>query len=280
MKGLGTRAGKRFGRIVVAIAAMAATGAALAGCEEILEDILGETSGGGAPPPGSVAEGFTYYGPGDLAPGSGSGVTDRTVYSPDIRFPVGTHPAYLNSQVWGVGGANGPGGDGWCDARNYQMPWRDNFCETRSGADRDTLNCPSRAVHQGQDIRAGDSALCNAMRGKSASDRTDIPVVAVEDGYISYVGSYTVNVRAADRIYRYMHMNMARLQVEEGDTVSKGQTIGYLSNDFGGTATTMHLHMEFKQNIDGVGWTWVSPYMSLVRAYERREGGVGVEVAD
>ncbi len=77
-----------------------------------------------------------------------------------------------------------------------------------------------------------------------------------------------------------MHMNMDRLQVTEGQTVSAGQTVGYLSNDFGGTPTTMHLHMEFKQNIDGVGWTWVSPYMSLVRAYERRLGGVGVEVAD
>lgn len=232
------------------------------------------------PAPGGVAAGFTYYGPGDLTPGSGTGVADRTVYSPGMTFPIKTHPTYLNSQVWGVGGSNGPGGSGFCDAQNYSMPWRDNFCESRSGTDRETLNCPSRAVHQGQDIRAGDSALCNAMRMESPADRTEIPVVAVETGYISYIGTYTVNVRAADHIYRYMHMNMSRLQVAEGDSVTAGQTIGYLSNDFGGTSTTLHLHMEFKQNIDGVGWTWVSPYMSLVRAYETREGGVGVEVSD
>lgn len=235
-----------------------------------------ETTDGG----GGVAEGFTYYGPGDLAPGSGAGVADRTVYAPGIRFPIATHTAYLNSQVYGVGGAMGPAGAGWCDAANYQMPWRDNFCEARSGTDRETLNCPASAVHQGQDIRAGDSALCNSMRALPPSERTQIPVVAMEDGYISYVGTYTVNLRSADHIYRYMHLNMARLQVEQGEAVTAGQTIGYLSNDFGGTPTTMHLHLEFQQNIDGVGWTWVSPYMSLVRAYERRLGGVGIEVAD
>ncbi|MGD2133816.1 MAG: M23 family metallopeptidase [Maricaulaceae bacterium] len=257
-----------FGTIVSAIA-----GLGLAACE--IDD-----GGSSAPPPGQVAQGFTYYGPGDLQSGSGTGVEDRTVYAPGIRFPIASHPTYLNSQVWGFGGGQGEAGAGWCDARNYQMPWRDNFCETRSGADRETLNCPSRAVHQGQDIRAGSSDLCNSMRVKNASDRTDIPVVATEDGYISYIGTYTVNLRAGERIYRYMHMNMSALQVSEGDPISAGETIGYLSNDFGGTATTLHLHMELKQNIDGVGWTWVSPYMSLVRAYERRENGVGVEVTD
>lgn len=250
----------------------AACGAlALAACE------TDGGSGGGTLPVSSV---FTYYGPGDLTAGSGSGVADRTVYAPNIVFPIKEDATYLNSQVWGVSGAHGPAGAGWCDARNYSMPWRDNFCESRSGANRETLNCPSKAVHQGQDIRAGSSDICNAERVKPRADRHDVPVVAVEDGYISYIGTYTVNLRAGDRIYRYMHMNMAALQVSEGQTVSAGQTIGYLSNDFGGTATTLHLHMEFKQNIDGVGWTWVSPYMSLVRAYERREGASGVEVAD
>lgn len=255
-------------------AAIAAVGALACACD--LEDMGGVSP----PPPGGVAEGFTYYGPGDLAPGSGTGVADRTVYSPDMTFPVESHPTYLNSQVYGVGGANGPGGSGWCDAANYQMPWRDNFCESRPGANRNSLNCPSRAIHQGQDIRAGDSALCNAMRAKSPEARTDIPVVAVADGYISYVGSYSIQLRAADKIYHYLHLNMARLEVAQGDAVSRGQRVGYLSNDFNGTPTTMHLHMEFQQNIDGAGFTWVSPYMSLVRAYERREGGFGIEVSD
>jgi hypothetical protein len=56
--------------------------------------------------------------------------------------------------------------------------------------------------------------------------------------------------------------------------VTKGQTLGFMSNDFGvdsagkPVATTLHLHFEVKQNIDGIGWTWVSPYMSLVTAYK------------
>jgi len=257
-------------RTLVSIAAGAMSMAALSGCET--------TDNGPAPLP--VSSVFTYYGPGDLQPGSGTGVTDRTVYAANIIFPLKEDETFLNSQVWGISGSRGPAGAGWCDARNYVMPWRDNFCETRSGANRVTLNCPSNAVHQGQDIRAGSSDICNAERVKSASSRSEIPVVAVEDGFISYIGTYTVNVRAGDRIYRYMHMNMHALQVSEGDAVGAGETIGYLSNDFGGTATTLHLHMEFKQNIDGVGWTWVSPYMSLVRAYERREGITGVEIAD
>lgn len=260
-------------------AAIAAAGALACACEEL------PVSGTSPPPPpptipGGVAPGFTYYGPGDLQPGSGTGAADRTVYAPDLFFPIESHETYLNSQVYGTGGQFGPGGSGWCDAANYQMPWRDNFCERRGGANRNSLNCPSREIHQGQDIRAGDSALCNAMRTTSPADRTQIPVAAVDDGYISYVGSYSIQLRAADKIYHYLHLNMARLEVEQGQSVTKGQRVGYLSNDFNGNATTLHLHFELQQNIDGVGFTWVSPYMSLVRAYERREGGFGIEVSD
>ena len=75
-----------------------------------------------------------------------------------------------------------------------------------------------------------------------------------------------------------MHMNMRALQVSQGDTVTKGQTLGYVSNDFGGTATTFHLHFELLQNTADSGWVHVPPYTSLVAAYERRESGVGEEV--
>ncbi|MCG8442731.1 MAG: M23 family metallopeptidase [Caulobacterales bacterium] len=227
---------------------------------------------GGAPP--APPPTFTYRQPGDLEPGSGEGVFDRTVYAPDIVFPV-NETTYVNSQVWRPGGSE-VGGD-QCDIVNFSYPWRDNFCETRS-AERSTLNCPRDRVHQGQDLRGGDPALCIAMRNTDPVERTQIPVVAVEDGDISYIGTYTVNLRAGSRIYRYMHLNMERLAVEQGDRVAAGDLIGYLSNDFGGAPTTFHLHLEFKQNIDGVGWTWVNPYMSLVRAYERKLGGPGAAV--
>jgi murein DD-endopeptidase MepM/ murein hydrolase activator NlpD len=220
---------------------------------------------------------FSYYGVGNLAPGSGKGSTDPTVWAPGITFPIKDKPAYLNSQVWGVGGQSGPNGT-FCDARNYQMPWRDSFCETRAGADRESLNCPNKEIHQGDDIRAGDATLCTAENKTARADRTEIAIVAAEEGDISYVGTYTVDLRVLDHIYRYLHLNMAKLQVKEGDHVKAGQMIGYLSNDFGGTATTLHLHLELKQNVKDVGWTWVSPYMSLVRAYETKYGKKGTLV--
>ncbi|MEL6258742.1 MAG: M23 family metallopeptidase, partial [Pseudomonadota bacterium] len=99
--------------------------------------------------------------------------------------------------------------------------------------------------------------------------------VAAEDGVISNIGRYTVNVRAGSRIYRYLHMNMRALQVALGDEVTAGQHIGYLSKDFGGTPTTFHLHFEIKQNTPEHGWVFVPPYTSLVASYERREQGPG-----
>ncbi|MEP6273876.1 M23 family metallopeptidase, partial [Hyphomonas sp.] len=165
------------------------------------------------------------------------------------------------------------GGD-QCDARNYDYPWRDNFCEVRS-ANRTSPYCPQPKVHQGQDIRVGTPQECNTLRRTAASDRTFHKVVAVSDGVISHVGTYSVNLRAGGRIFKYMHMNMDKLQVKAGDTVQAGQHIGYVSNDFGGTPTTFHLHFEITQNDGGAGWVHVPPYLSLAKAYERREGGPG-----
>lgn len=228
---------------------------------------------------GSASSGdFSYRAPGDLEPGSGLGVTDRTVYAPDIVFPISGAPAYLNSQVYRPGGSSA-GGD-QCSGVNYRYPWRDTFCERRPGADRDTLNCPGRAVHQGVDIRAGGVSTCRQMReivSDSPAENRLIPVRAVRDGQISYIGTYTVALRSGGQIYRYMHLNMQALPVSLGDSVRAGDVIGYLSNDFGGDPTTFHLHLEFIFNVAD-GATWVSPYMSLVRAYERLNGAVGGEV--
>jgi murein DD-endopeptidase MepM/ murein hydrolase activator NlpD len=191
--------------------------------------------------------------PGALAPRSGTGVSNATVYAPGIRFPIEIAPAYLNSQVYGVGGQFGLRG-GWSDARNYRYPWRDNFCEKRGYA---TPTCPSGHGHQGQDIRPSTHA-----------DKT-YWAVAVENGRISRIGSYSVVlIGASGTEYRYLHLEMRALAVRPGQRVTKGQHLGLVSNDFGKTSTTVHLHFEMLQNIAGRGLRHVPPYTSLVAAYQ------------
>lgn len=218
---------------------------------------------------------FSYLSAGQLIPGSGTGTTDETVYAPDILFPVEEAPAYLQSMVWKLGGGI-LGGD-QCDPSNYQYPWQDNFCEKRT-SDFSTPTCPTARVHLGQDIRVGSPEDCNELRSTDSEERKLHRVIAVEDGVISSIGRYTVTLRSGPRIYRYMHLNMAALEVEAGDLVSAGDSIGFVSNDFGGTPTTFHLHFEIRQNLPGTAWAFVPPYRSLVAAYERREAGPGEEV--
>jgi hypothetical protein len=225
-----------------------------------------------APEPEPV---FSYFAPGMLLPGTGQGDIDQIIHAPDMVFPIASAPAYLQSQVFTFGG--GVGGGDQCDARNYAYPWRDNFCETRS-ANRGSPFCPAQKIHQGQDIRVGTPAQCNTMRSTARADRALQEVVAVEDGIISNVGSYSISLRAGGRIYKYLHLNMAKLKVATGDAVTAGQSLGYVSNDFGGSATTFHLHFEIVQNTAENGWVHLPPYLSRVKAYERRENGPGEEV--
>ena len=221
---------------------------------------------------------FEYYAPGNLIPGTGFGRGDDTVYAPDMLFPIKTAPTFPQSMVYRAGGA--VGGD-QCDATNYNTPWRDNFCEKRS-SNRNTPLCPTNKVHQGQDIRVGTASDCNALRGQSPRDRGLHEVIAVEDGIIQHIGTYSVKLKGTEtgNIYSYLHLNMRRLRVSAMDTVEAGDTIGFVSNDFGGTPTTFHLHFEMKAPIEGEGIVHVPPYMSLVAAYERREEGVGLLVED
>ncbi|MDJ0921810.1 MAG: peptidoglycan DD-metalloendopeptidase family protein [Henriciella sp.] len=227
------------------------------------------------PEPQPLPVKFEYYPPGDLIPGSGIGSPDQTVYVPDMLFPIKDAPAYPQSQVWRFGGFMG-GQGGQCDERNFTAPWRDNFCETRSRT-RNTPLCPAEKVHQGQDIRVGTRADCLEM----VAMRPDKPelhsVVAVEAGTITKIGNYWVTLRGNEtgNLYNYIHLNMGALKVAEDELVTKGQELGYASNDFGGTATTFHLHFEIKSPLEGEGFTHVPPYMSLVAAYERRENGRG-----
>ncbi|MEO1189004.1 MAG: M23 family metallopeptidase, partial [Pseudomonadota bacterium] len=231
-----------------------------------------------APEPEPLPVKFDYYAPGDLMPGSGFGREDFTIYAPDMVFPIKSAPTFLNSQVYRPGG--GVGGD-QCDPSNYSMPWRDNFCETRT-SNRTTPLCSLNKVHQGQDLRTGTATECLQMRAQTPRERGLHEAVATEDGIIQYIGSYSLQLKGTETgfIYSYVHLNMRRLQVEQMDMVKAGDVIGVVSNDFGGTPTTYHLHFEIKAPVEGEGIVHVPPYMSLVSAYERREGGVGRVVED
>jgi murein DD-endopeptidase MepM/ murein hydrolase activator NlpD len=91
--------------------------------------------------------------------------------------------------------------------------------------------------------------------------------VAAEDGVISDIGTYTVTLQAKGTRYRYLHMQMSKLAVKVGQAVNRGDHLGLVSNDFGDTSTTVHLHFEMLQNLSGKGWVHVPPYQSLVVAY-------------
>ena len=203
-----------------------------------------------AGPSVASAEPFSYLPPGDLIEGSGQGAVDDTVFAPGMRFPIEVAPAYANSQVYNHGGSQGPGG-GQCDDFNYSYPWRDNFCEKRSW---DMPLCPAGTGHQGQDIRP---ATCEKDKHWA---------VATVAGTITHIGSYSVYLTADDGT-RYDFLHMSAVQVNVGDEVTRGQHLGKVSNSFGGTPTTIHLHFNLRQNVEGVGFVYVPPYTSLLQAY-------------
>ena len=178
-----------------------------------------------------------------------------------MRFPMDSGPAFADSQVYGHGGDHGPGG-GQCDAVNYAYPWSDNFCEARPYS---TPLCPAGTGHQGQDIRP---TTCQAAVHVA---------VAAEPGVISQIGSYTVYLSSdTGRTYLYLHMQMNQLKVSVGDRVTRGQPLGLVSNNFGSTNTTIHLHFEIKEPVTLHGATVITrvpPYSSLVDAYQRLLAG-------
>lgn len=227
--------------------------------------------------PAPIQPAFFYHAPGSIEPASGAGSTEPMVFVREMAFPIQSAPSFPQSQVYRYGG--GVKGGDQCDPRNFSAPWRDNYCEKRSGTNA-TPWCAASGVHLGQDIRVGTPEGCKAERSAKAADRERYAVVATEDGVISNVGSYSVSLRAGGRIYRYLHLNMAKLRVKTGDTVRKGDVIGFVSNDFGGTPTTLHLHFEIKMNTSEHGWAYVPPYSSLLAAYQRREGNMGALVTD
>ena len=209
------------------------------------------------PSSASAAPDPFYLPPGDLLPGSGEGVAEYTVFAPGMRYPLEAGPSFPNSQVYGNGGLNGPGGS-QCDAVNYDYPWRDNYCETRTW---DMPLCPSGQGHQGQDVRP---ATCENRKHW---------IVASAAGQVTSIGSYSVYVTTpAGQRFDYLHGALDTLVVSEGQELQVGDPIIKVSNNMGQTATSIHLHFNIKQSVANVGYVYVSPYMSLVAAYSELMG--------
>lgn len=210
---------------------------------------------------------FSYRTPGKLQPtSSGQGMTNRQIFAPGIQFPVrlkADQDAFLNSQVWGHGGGEGPSGSRQSDKENFSMPWADNYCEKRSW---DMPLCPAGNGHQGQDIRGPSDA------------NKKWEVVAVEDGQIIHVSNHTIIILkgAGGTVYRYQHIHPESILVAPGDVVKKGETLAKISNWLGGKPnTTVHLHFEIKQNVkigDKVLNVFVPPFTSLIEAYRTSKG--------
>jgi hypothetical protein len=113
-------------------------------------------------------------------------------------------------------------------------------------------------------------------------------VVAVRDGAVLRARGkealYIVVNAPNERIrFRYLHMQPQAFDAEglvSGRLVREGEVIGKVGNYFKGErATTYHLHFDIQVPTEH-GWVFVSPYMTLVAAYERLIRGRGQEIRD
>lgn len=223
---------------------------------------------------------FIYRPSGDIIPNTGyrnkAGHPDVIAYA-QIRFPLEKAPAFVRSQSYGKRDkTDGPTG----------YPWRDNFCESRSF---EVWQCSGGYGHQGEDIRAADCPPPG--EGRAPCDPKQRGVVAVRDAIVirsskDQAATLQVNSRTEHIRFRYMHMNPQVMNADgvlSGRIVTEGEKIGVVSNYLDHPAgTSMHLHFDV-QVFTRDGWIWVSPYVTLVSAYERliraRGREVGPEVA-
>ncbi len=254
-----------------------------------------EIAGGTAQPPinvepplivrtQTISPTFSYYGPGRIYPGSGfrgtAGRVDYTAYAP-IRFPLAEAPAYANSQLYRERDRSRSKSPAREPPPEYSYPWHDNFCERRGYT---VGQCPAGIGHQGQDIRP---APCPAPLGNDRCEPAH-NVVAVRDGAIlrspKQEAVYIVINNAHEHMrFRYLHMEPRKLDednVLSGRDVREGEMIGQVSNySQKENGTSYHLHFDV-QVPTRVGWVFVSPYMTLVVAYEQLTGGRGTELSD
>ncbi len=216
---------------------------------------------------------FSYRPVGDILANSGrhglGGRIDLTAYS-QIRFPVEKTPAFVRSQSFGKRSKLDPAG----------YPWRDNFCEARSFQ---VGQCAGGFGHQGEDIRPG---ACTAAGPDDHCDPKQQAVLAVRDGVVirslkQQAAMLQINTATEHIRFRYMHMSPTAMDADgllNGRRVAEGEKIGVVSNYLDHpNGTTRHLHFDV-QVFTRDGWLWVSPYVTLISAYERLIGGRGREI--
>jgi hypothetical protein len=224
---------------------------------------------------------FTYRSTGDIIANSGarrqSGRIDLTSYS-QIRFPLDA-PAFIHSQSFKRRTSDKS------DSPRGTYPWRDNFCEARSFG---VGQCASGFGHQGEDIRPG---ACPSKDAGNGCDPKQQSVFAVRDGAVirspkQQAATLQINTRSEHIRFRYMHMNPSVMDLAgllNGRQVAEGDRIGAVSNYLDHpNGTTRHLHFDV-QVFTRDGWIWVSPYVTLISAYERlirsRGHEIGPEIA-
>jgi hypothetical protein len=263
--------------------------------------------------PTRVSLDFKYYAPGSLLPGTSvqnkGGVTNPSVHGNNLLFPIKDAPVYANSQVfmhWGdcFGQKQAlpkqPGDkfarykcrqngkvlfDFEGHSENYSYPWRDNYCEDR-GADGAPDGCPVGKGHEGQDIRASRCLPDPKDSKRCAINKFD--TVAVGDGSALWKQPTNHLKLIADDganklYYLYLHMSPEALSdagMQKGKfvRVKRGQTVGKVGNYdktvAGGTST--HLHFEVRTS----GMVPLSPYLTLIRAYEQLIGAQGTQISE
>jgi len=226
--------------------------------------------------PADISSTFAYHSPGRLITGTGfrrnGGRADYTVYSA-IRFPLAATPAFANTQYYQ---RRVPGGVA-------AYPWRDNFCEGRSYR---VAQCPGGMGHQGQDIRAAGCSRTSTGDDRCGEHHDD--VLAVRDGTVLRARGQeavylVVNTPTEHIRFRYLHMRPKLLDaagVVSGRRVAEGELLGQIGNfSHHENGTSYHLHFDV-QVPTRAGWVFVSPYMTLVSAYERLIGARGAEISD
>jgi murein DD-endopeptidase MepM/ murein hydrolase activator NlpD len=217
------------------------------------------------------AQSFCFRPPGVLLPpGSGQGrVDDRTIYIPDLAFPLSVGPAsgrhaYLNSQIYGFGGNHGPSGNTPNDPRNYGYCWADTYCEGQRSWPMPL--CPAKRAHQGVDIRP------------EGPNDDHFEAIAFANGKITQITRNTTVIVHADdgTVCRYLHLHPDSLtHLKIGQAVEKGRTvIGRVSNWMkrkkGGTS--IHLHFDCRQVVaieDTEAEVYIPVYTSLILAYAK-----------
>ena len=233
--------------------------------------------------PAARSSDFVYRPSGDIIPSRGSrqqgGRVDFTAYS-QIRFPLEKAPAFAHSQSPAKRRSDDraltPGAQA---GGNAGYPWQDNFCEARSFS---VGQCASGFGHQGQDIRPA----CTPRNESAGCDSYRQAVVAVRDGVVirspkQQAATLQINTRTEHIRFRYMHMNPRSMDADgllNGRRVDEGEKIGVVSNYLDHpNGTTRHLHFDV-QVFTRDGWLWVSPYVTLISAYERLIHGRGREI--